>query len=197
MRNPLIRQLFSRNGILRVPVFRSRGLRSITFLCCILTIICVIFTLIISFVTFIIHTYIVYTNFVRTFPFSTVPFWQDNRTIIWNSLRPVLKVEDVNVSTATIVITACCRDVRKNLAGFQRNMQAITALFGDYRIYFSESDSRDKTLEFLHEWEKNDTKHVRVHTDGQQRRRIPSRKFLLTGYSKKNLYFILCQTHSD
>jgi hypothetical protein len=140
-------------------------------------IIFIIFTLILIIIISIIRAYIDYNNFVQSYPFSTVPFWKDNRTLSKKPLLPVLKVENVNLSNATIAITACCRNVRKHLVGFQRNVQAIAALFGVYRIYLYESDSRDRTLKFLNEWQKNDSDHVRVYSKGQQRRHVPSRKF--------------------
>jgi cellulose synthase/poly-beta-1,6-N-acetylglucosamine synthase-like glycosyltransferase len=156
---------------------KLRGLRSMNIVCCILFIIFIIFTLIILFIIFIIHTYIVYNNFVKSYPFSTVPFWKDNRTINKKPLLPVLNVENVNLSNATIVITACCRNVRKHLAGFQRNIRSITALFGIYHIYLCESDSSDGTFELLNEWQKSDPDHVRVYSKGHQQWTVVSRKF--------------------
>lgn len=178
-RSMITRRLFSlflKGEIIRIPYMRSRGFRSINLTCCIIFIIFIIFTLILILIIPIIRIYIVYNNFVQTFPFSTVPFWKDNRTINKKPLLPVLKVENVNLSSATIAIAACCRNVRKHLVGFQRNTQAITALFGIYRIYLYESDSRDKTLAFLNEWQKNDSDHVRVQSKGNQRWRVTSRK---------------------
>ncbi|CAF3436315.1 unnamed protein product [Rotaria sp. Silwood1] len=157
---------------------KLRGLRTINIICLILCIISMIFTIIIICVISIIHTFIVYNNFVKSYPFSTVPFWKDNRTINKNPLIPLLKIEDVNLSNFTIVIASCCRNVKKNLVGFQRNVHAITALFGDYRIYLGESDSHDETLKFLNEWRKNDLDHIRVYSKGQQRWQVPSREFL-------------------
>ncbi|CAF1134108.1 unnamed protein product [Rotaria sordida] len=154
---------------------KLRGLRTINIICLILCIISMIFTLIVIFIISIIHTFIVYNNFVKSYQFSTVPFWKDNRTINQKPLLPLLKVEDVNLSNFTIVIASCCRNVRKNLVGFQQNIYAITALFGNYRIYFGESDSHDGTLNFLNEWRKNDSDHVRVYSSGQQRWLVPSR----------------------
>ena len=120
----------------------------------------------------IVHRIIVYRNFAQSYPFSTVPFWEDNRAIYKKPLMPVMKVDDVNLSNATVVIASCCRNVRKKLVGFQRNVQIITALFGNYRIYLFESDSLDGTLEFLNKWQKNDSDHVRIHTKGQLRWRV-------------------------
>ncbi|CAF2414232.1 unnamed protein product [Rotaria sp. Silwood2] len=154
---------------------KLRGLRTINITCLILCIISMIFTLIIICIISVIHTFIVYNNFVKSYPFSTVPFWKDNRAINKNPLLPVLKVEDVNLSNLTIVIASCCRNVKKNLLGFQRNLHAITTLFGYYRIYLGESDSHDGTLEALNEWRKNDSDHVRVYSTGQQRWQVPSR----------------------
>jgi hypothetical protein len=170
-------QLFFKNATTRSSCMRLRGLRSINLVCCILFIIFLIVVFITIFIISIIHTYVVYYNFVQSYPFSTVPFWKDNRTVNKQPLLPVLKVADVNLSNTTIVITACCRNVRKYLVGFQRNIQAITALFGNYHIYLCESDSHDETLQFLNEWKKNDSDHVRVHTKGWQTRRVSSRKF--------------------
>jgi hypothetical protein len=110
------------------------------------------------------------------YPFSTVPFWKDNRTKIYQPLLPILKVEDVNLTNDSIVITACCRNARGHLPGFQRNIQTIAALFGKYHIYMGESDSNDDTLTFLNEWQANDSVHVRVISQGNLRRRGLSRK---------------------
>jgi hypothetical protein len=156
---------------------KLRGLRSINLVCLTLFIISIVLTLTILFITSIIYTIIVYNNFVQTYSFSDVPFWKDNRTLHKQTLLPILKIEDVNLSNATIVIAACCRNVKKHLLGFQRNVRAIATLFGSYRIYFCESDSHDGTLQFLNKWQKNDSDHVRVHTKGQQRWRMFTRKF--------------------
>jgi hypothetical protein len=162
---------------MRLRVRRRRGFRSINLVCLIVFIIYICICLVTLFILHIIYTIIVYNYFIQSYPFSTVPFWKDNRTINKDSLLPILKIDNVNLSNATIVIAACCRNVRKNLVGFQRNVQAISMLFGNYRIYLGESDSHDGTLSFLYEWQKNDSDHVRVHTKGQQRLRVFSRKF--------------------
>lgn len=156
---------------------RLRGRRSINLHCLAVLIISICITVVVIFIIHVIYIIIIYNHFVYTYPFSTVPFWKDNRTINKDPLLSVLKVENVNLSDATIVVTACCRNVKKNLVGFQRNVQAITRLFGNYRIYLGESDSQDGTLNFLYEWQKNDSDHVRVHTKGQQRWHVFSRKF--------------------
>ena len=51
----------------------------------------------------------------------------------------------------------------------------VRASAGQYRIYLYESDSSDKSLEYLQEWQRNDTEHVRVYSAGTQRLQIPSR----------------------
>ena len=158
-------------------MIKSRGFRSISLYRCILLITCLIFLPIIIIVDSVANTYIVYYNFIETYPFSTVPFWQDNRTISKEILLPVLNVEKVNLSNATIAIVACCRNVRRHLKGFQRNLAAISALFGHYRIYLCESDSYDGTLRFLKQWQKNDSDHVRVHSEGEQSWYIFSRNY--------------------
>ncbi|CAF4605708.1 unnamed protein product [Rotaria socialis] len=154
---------------------KLRGLRTVNVVCLTLCIIAGICFLLVLFVISIIHTYISYNSFVKSFQFSTVPFWKDNRTINASPLVPVIKLEEVSLLNLSIVVVSCCRNVRKHLVGFQRNLQAITALFGDYRIYLGESDSEDGTLTFLNQWRNNDSEHVRVHTKGQQRWRIFSR----------------------
>jgi hypothetical protein len=168
--------LFHNNEIKRILYIRSRGRRLIN-LRCVLFIIFIILVLIIIYINSIIHKYNVYKEFIEIHPFSTVPFWKDNRTTSQKSLLPVFKIEDINLSNSTIAIAACCRNVGRHLVGFQRNVAAITALFGHYRIYLCESDSYDRTLRFLKEWQKNDTEHVRVHSEGEQSQYISSRKF--------------------
>jgi hypothetical protein len=156
---------------------RLRGLRSIDPVCLVLCGIYIIWGVIIIFIISLIYTIIVYNIFIRSYPFSTVPFWKDNRTTSKKALLPVLKVEDIKLKNATIVIAACCRNVKKKFSGFQRNVEAIAALFGDYRIYLCESDSGDGTLKLLNEWQKNDSAHIRVHSKGRQQH-IYSRKFI-------------------
>lgn len=155
---------------------RLRGLRTINIFCLSICFISLIFVIFAVFVISFLHTHISYRNFVNSFEFSTVPFWKDNRTINENPLLPIKKIEDVNLSEFTIVVASCCRNVRKHLAGFQRNIKSITSLFGNYRIYLGESDSRDGTLAFLNEWQTTDSEHVRVDTKGQQRWQVFSRK---------------------
>jgi hypothetical protein len=156
---------------------RLRGLRSINLVCFTLYSIYIIAIVVIITIGFMIYKIIVYENFMQTYPFSNVPFWKDPRITNKKPLLPILKIEDVSLTDETIVIAACCRNVRKHLPMFQKNVQAIAALFGKYRIYLGESDSYDETLIFLNEWQANDSDHVRVHTDGHQRRRGFSRKF--------------------
>lgn len=156
---------------------KVRGLRTINPCCVTVFISSLILIVLLSFVFSIVRTIVSYNNFLRAYQFSTVPFWQDNRTINKKPLLPSIKVENVNLSNSTIVITACCRNVEKHLTGFQRNIKSIIALFGNYRIYFCESDSNDGTLLFLNQWKANDSDHVRVSTKGQQRWSVFSRKF--------------------
>ncbi len=171
--------VFLNYEIKRIPYIRSRGLRSMNFRRCILLISCVISILILIYIHSIIQKYNAYQKFVEIHPFSTVPFWKDKRRINEKTLLPVFKIDDIHLSNATIAIAACCRNVRKHLKGFQRNVAAITALFGQYRIYLCESDSYDNTLRLLNEWQKNDSDHVRVHSEGAQSEYISSRKFNL------------------
>ena len=136
-----------------------------------------ILTVLIVAIGFILYKIIIYNHFIRSYPFSTVPFWKDNRTKNYQLLLPILKVDDVNLTNESIVITACCRNVRRHLPGFQRNVLTIAALFGKYHIYMGESDSNDDTLTFLNEWQANDLVHVRVISQGQLRWSGLSRKF--------------------
>ncbi|CAF3620576.1 unnamed protein product [Adineta steineri] len=148
---------------------RFRGRRSLNFICLIRLLICTICILISIFIFHIIYTIIIYNYFIQTYQFSTEPFWKDNRTIHDKILLPTISIENVNLSNATIVIAACCRNVRKNLGVFQKHIRSITAFFHDYRIYLGESDSHDETLSLLYDWQKSDADHVRVHTKGHQR----------------------------
>ena len=153
-----------------------RGLRSINLLCmcsCFMSLCTILLVLTISVV---VQTIVAYHHFVLTYPFSSVPFWQDNRSVTATPPSPVLTTKAVNLSSSTIVIAACCRNVGKHLVQFRRNIRTITALFGSYRIYLGESDSSDETLTILKNWEKSDSKHVRVQTKGSQRFSISSRK---------------------
>ncbi|CAF1618951.1 unnamed protein product [Adineta ricciae] len=99
----------------------------------------------------------------------------DDRITSKTPLLPNTEIEKVTLTNSTIVITACCRNVRRNLPGFQRNIQSIAKLFGNYRIYLGESDSDDETLTYLNQWKNNDSDHVRVYTYGQQRWKLMSR----------------------
>ena len=167
--------LFLEVGSSRFSFIPMRGLRSLSLFRCVCFFISIIILLIFGFFAYHINHYIAYRRFVKETPFSTVPFWEDNRTRSDNRLLPVLKTEQVYLLNSTIAIVACCRNVRQNLPNFQRNVAAISALFGQYRIYLYESDSSDKSLEYLQEWQRNDTEHVRVYSAGTQRLQIPSR----------------------
>lgn len=116
---------------------------------------------------------------INTHSFSSVPFWQDNRTFQTgrSSPLPIIAVDEVNLTNLTLVITACCRNVEKHLIGFQKNVRAIGALFRNYRLFLLESDSKDDTLKFLEAWARNDSNHVYIHTSGQQRWRLFFRKY--------------------
>ena len=109
---------------------------------------------------------------------SSIPFWQDNRTYKTGRSVPLLttKIERINLTNLTIIITACCRDVEKHLVGFKKNVRAIGALFRNYRLYLGESDSTDNTLKIIREWAKNDPDHFNVYSAGQQRWRQFFRK---------------------
>ena len=152
-----------------------RGRRSINFLCLVRwsILLCCVF---VSFVILhVLSTVISYHHFTHTFQFSNVSFWKDDRITSKTPLLPITEIEKVNLTNSTIVITACCRNVRRNLPGFQRNIQSIAKLFGNYRIYLGESDSDDETLTYLNQWKNNDSDHVRVYTYGQQRWKLMSR----------------------
>ncbi|CAF0987752.1 unnamed protein product [Adineta ricciae] len=106
--------------------------------------------------------------------FSSLAFWEDNRTLQTGRIlpKPTITSDQINLTNFTLVIAACCRNVEKYLLGFQRNVRAIGALFRNYRVYLGESDSKDKTLQFIQEWANNDSKHVYVYTAGNQRSRL-------------------------
>ena len=156
---------------------RFRGLRTINLVCLILFFICLTFTVFTVAFGFATYKIIVYNKFIRSYPFSTVPFWKDNRTRNYQPLLPILKVDDLDLTNESIVITACCRNARRHLTIFKRNIQTITELFGKYDIYIGESDSNDDTLTFLNEWQAKDPVHVRIISQRSLRRRGLSRKF--------------------
>jgi hypothetical protein len=112
--------------------------------------------------------------------FSSLAFWEDNRTLQTGRPlpSPIITIDKVNLENFTLVIAACCRNVEKNLIGFQKNVRAIGGLFRKYRLYLVESDSDDGTLKFIQEWAKNDSDHVDVYTAGQQRWRLLFRMLL-------------------
>lgn len=110
---------------------------------------------------------------VQTFS-SSQPFWKDNRT--YQTGRPIPQVvrtiDQVDLKIWTLAISACCRNLQKNLIGFEKNIRTIGKRFRSYRLFLLESDSTDGTLEFLQQWEKNDSDHVVVHSEGNQRHRL-------------------------
>ena len=155
----------------------TRGLRSLNLVCMSSCFIGLCAIVLILTVTSVVQTIVAYHHFVLTYPFSTVPFWQDNRTVTESPPSPVLTTNAVNLSSSTIVIAACCRNVEKHLVQFRRNIRAITALFGRYRVYLGESDSNDGTLRILKDWETSDPNHVHVQTKGVERLSTASREF--------------------
>ena len=169
-------QFFLYFGSTRFSLIPIRGLRSLSIFRCIYLFVFLILLAILLFFGYHLQHYFAYQRFLKEHPLSNVPFWKDNRTIISSRLIPIRTIKDVHLSNATIAIGACCRNVRENLLGFQRNLATITTLFGQYRIYLYESDSRDKTYEYLKEWQQNDAEHVRVYSAGLQRTQISSRK---------------------
>jgi hypothetical protein len=120
-----------------------------------------------------------YRHFLDTYPFSTVPFWQDNRTNNGNVLVPIITIDQVNLTRSTIIISACCRNVARFIPAFQKNIRQISNLFSDYRIYLGESDSSDRTLSVLQKWQAKDSDHVRVYSEGQQHSFFYTRKSLM------------------
>ena len=117
--------------------------------------------------------------FVEQHSFSSLAFWEDNRTLqIGRPLPvPIITIDKVNLTNLTLAIAACCRNVEKHLIGFQKNVRAIGALFQKYHLYLGESDSKDGTLTFIQQWAKNDSNHVSVYTAGHQQWSLFFRKF--------------------
>ena len=135
--------------------------------CCCLVPICLLSWMLNS----LLSQWIIYDEFLSNHRFSSVPFWNDSR-LWWNSKRKnisfprrQLSIDDVQLNSSQIVISACSKDVFRHLPTFQKNVQSIVELFADYRIYLGESFSSDSTLDYLEEWRKNDSKHVRLFTE--------------------------------
>lgn len=108
---------------------------------------------------FVVHLWSNYNEFVGSFEFSSVPFWNDSR-LSPSSIRRDEKRSELNSSR--LVIAACCRNVFSHLRGFQRNVEMISSLFADYRLILGESRSSDSTRRFLLDWKKNDSSHLRL-----------------------------------
>lgn len=162
-------QFFVYFGSRRFVLIPIRGFRSWTLFRCIYFFGFVISLLIILFFVYQIEHYFAYLKFLKEHRLSSVPFWKDNRSEKFDRLKPIRGINDVYLLNSTIAIGACCRNVKKYLQGFQRNIRSITTLFGQYRIYLYESDSSDQTLKYLKEWKQNDSEHIRVYSVGVQR----------------------------
>jgi hypothetical protein len=121
---------------------------------------------------------VTYAYFVDEHSLSSLPFWEDNRTLQTGRPLPlpIITTDQVNLTNFTLAIAACCRNVEKHLIGFQKNVRAIGALFQKYHLFLGESDSTDGTLKFIQQWAKNDSNHVNVYTAGHQRGRLLLRK---------------------
>ncbi|UJR18605.1 hypothetical protein I4U23_005512 [Adineta vaga] len=93
-------------------------------------------------------------------------FWEYNQTSSNDQLipSPIITIDKVNLTYLTLIITACCRNVEKDLVHFQNNILSMGSSFGNYKIYLGESDSQDGTLRFLQQWALNDSKHVDIYT---------------------------------
>ncbi len=131
---------------------------------------------------------VAYKYFVESHSLSSLPFWEDNRTLqTGRSLPlPIITTDQVNLTNFTLAIAACCRNVKKHLIGFQKNVRAIGALFQKYHLYLGESDSTDGTLKFIQQWAKNDSNHVTVYTAGHQQWQLLLRKlFKLQKFNKR------------
>jgi hypothetical protein len=121
---------------------------------------------------------VAYKYFVESHSLSSLPFWEDNRTLQTGRPLPlpIITTDQVNLTNFTLAIAACCRNVEKHLIGFQKNVRAIGALFQKYHLFLGESDSTDGTLKFIQQWAKNDPNHVNVYTAGHQRWQLLLRK---------------------
>ena len=161
---PLCRKMRLRSVYAR----RCRRIRSINTNCLIVAYGALIFAMLIITSLIVLYQIMSYQHFMRTYPFSDVPFWRDNRTRQWKPLPPVIRVDQVNLSNATIVIAASCRNVEKALIQLRRNVQRSGQLVRDFRIYLRGSDSTDRTLQILNDWRNNDTEHVRLYSYGQK-----------------------------
>ena len=74
-----------------------------------------------------------------------------------------------------LTICSCCQNVRRFLPGLRANFEKILKDVKGYNIVFFENDSRDGTLEYLLEWQKEDDERVKVLTQSGLDHRFPSR----------------------
>jgi hypothetical protein len=89
------------------------------------------------------------------------------------------------LKNCSLIVAVCARNVESRLSVFQRNIEKITSLFGEYHIFIGESDSTDQTLMYLRQWsEKNDR--VTIKTYGNLSHNIASRSDRIA-YCRNNL----------
>ena len=160
---------------------RLRGYRSLTPLCfgglCV-----VLLALFLVYSVFhFISQWLIYQHFISTYRFSSVPFWNDSR-LRWNVsdiLHPSLErgVNEVQLKNKTLAIAACCRNVFSSLPGFRRNVQMISELFADTHFFLGESFSTDSTRDYLLQWQQNDSKHLHLSLEPEQRFTFQARTF--------------------
>lgn len=63
----------------------------------------------------------------------------------------------VDPKNHSVLVCGCARDVEKYLPGVLKNFARIGALFKDARYAVCENDSKDKTLDVLRSWKRDDT----------------------------------------
>jgi len=88
--------------------------------------------------------------------YSTRPptFWsiQPKDNVIPLPYKVSMDVKMTVLKNYLLMVAVCARNVEQNLPLFRKNIENITSLFGQYRIFIGESDSSDRTLTYLHQW---------------------------------------------
>jgi hypothetical protein len=89
-------------------------------------------------------------------------FWHLNYEIPRVSVR---RIANVSLTSDSVIVLACGRDVAEAVPVFRKNLYPILKLFKDYRVLLGESDSTDSTLMYFRHWKDEDSK-VHVHSYG-------------------------------
>jgi hypothetical protein len=74
------------------------------------------------------------------------------------SYRERLEKGRQRMQSASAVICGICRDVRPWLPATAAKIQRLGSMFADYRVVLFESDSIDRTPEFLRDWHRQDSR---------------------------------------